>query len=143
MFFINSVHLSGYLGCDPELKKMESGDKKISICTFTIGVHRIYAKKGEQNSDFFKITTFNKQAEFAAKYLQKGRKIIVEGTLKQDRYQGEDGKTRYAVSINANKIEFCDTKHEENEIADTAAYVSSFTDFSGLEGADFQTESFQ
>lgn len=140
---MNHVAISGFLGCNPELKKMESGDKKISICTFTIGVHRIYAKKGEQNSDFFKITTFNKQAEFAAKYLQKGRKIIVEGTLKQDRYQGEDGKTRYAVSINANKIEFCDTKHEENEIADTAAYISSFTDFSGLESADFQTESFQ
>ena len=140
---MNSVHLSGYLGCDPDLKRMENGDKKTSVCTFTLGVRRIYAKQGEQNSDFFRITTFNKQAEFAAKYLQKGRKIIVEGTLKQDRYQGEDGKTRYGVSINANKIEFCDTKHEENEIDDMAAYVSSYMDVSGLEGADFQTGSLQ
>ena len=140
---MNHVSISGYLGCNPELKRMENGDKKTSVCTFTIGVRRIYAKQGEQNSDFFRITTFNKQAEFAAKYLQKGRKIIVEGTLKQDRYQGEDGKTRYGVSINANKIEFCDTKHEENEVDDMAAYVSRYMDVSGLEGADFQTGSFQ
>lgn len=140
---MNNCQLSGFLGCNPELKRMETGGKKLSVCTFTLGVRRIYAKQGEQNSDFFRITTFNKQAEFAAKYLQKGRKIIVEGTLKQDRYQGEDGKTRYGVSINANKIEFCDTKHEENEVDDMAAYVSSYMDVSGLEGADFQTGSLQ
>lgn len=143
MFFINLVEISGYLGSDPELKKYETGGKKLSVATFSIGVRRIYVKKGEQNADFFKVACFNKQAEFVAKYLQKGRKVIVTGSLKQDRFQGEDGKTKYTVQINAQTIEFCDTKHEENEIADPAAYVSSFMDVSGLEGADFQSESAQ
>ena len=138
---MNNCQLSGFLGCDPELKRMETGGKKLSVCTFTIGVRRIYAKKGEQNSDFFRVTCFNKQAEFVAKYLSKGRKVIIEGTLKQDRYQDTDGKTKYSVTINANKVEFCDTKHEENDI-DSAAYISSSMDISGLEGADFQTECF-
>lgn len=138
---MNNCQLSGYMGCDPDLKRLETGDKKTAICTFSIGVRRIYAKKGEQNVDFFRVTCFNKQAEYVAKYLSKGRKIIVEGTLKQDRYQDAEGKTKYSVSINANKIEICDNKHEENN-TDSAAYISSSMDISGLEGADFQTECF-
>lgn len=140
---MNCIQISGFLASDPELKKYETGDKKLSVATFSIGVKRIYARKGESSSDFFKVACFNKQAEFVAKYLQKGRKVIVTGSLKQDRFQGEDGKTKYTVQINAQTVEFCDTKHEENDIADPAAYVSSFMDVSGLEGADFQSESAQ
>lgn len=140
---MNCIQISGFLASEPELKKYEIGGKKLSVATFSIGVRRIYVKKGEQNADFFKVACFNKQAEFVAKYLQKGRKVIVTGSLKQDRFKDDDGKNKYVVQINAQTVEFCDTKHEENDIADPAAYVSSFMDVSGLEGADFQSESVQ
>lgn len=134
---INRYICSGRLSTDPELKKTINGDKTTSICKFNIAVNGL----GSKRASFFQVTCFNKQAEFVAKYLQKGRKIMLEGCLDQNRYKDEEGKNRSIVSIIVQTIVVCDSKHEENEIHDTAAYISSFVDTSGLEGADFQSES--
>jgi single-strand DNA-binding protein len=137
---MNHVSLSGYISSEPKTERRESGGKKTVITKFVLAVKRIYAKKGEPNADFIGITCFNKQAEFVEKYLQKGRKVIVEGAIRADRYKDKDGVTKYTVSINAQMIEPCDGKRDENEIQDTAAYVSSYMDISGLEGADYYAE---
>lgn len=134
---INRYICSGRLSTDPDLKKTIKGEKETVTCRFNIAVNGVYAKQ----ASFFQVTCFGKQAEFVAKYLQKGRKIMLEGALQQSRYKDENGKYCSNVGIIAQSIVFCDTKHEENEIADPAAYVSSFMDVSGLEGAEYQGES--
>lgn len=133
---INRFICSGRLSSSPDLKKIIKGDKETVTCKFNLAVNGIYSKQ----ASFFQVTCFNKQAEFVAKFLQKGRRIMLEGALQQSRYKDENGKYCSNVGIIAQTIMACDSKHEENEIQDTAAYVSSSMDISGLEGADFYLE---
>lgn len=138
---MNRVALSGYLYTEPSTEKREIGDKKYIFCEFGLAVQRDYHKEGKPTADYIWIRTLNKQAEFCQKFLSKGRKAIVEGSIKVDKWKDAKDKWVYRQYIEAQRIEVCDSKHIENELSDTGSYISSNIDVSGLEGADFQTES--
>lgn len=101
---LNSVNVMGNLTRDPELKYTQSGK---SVCNLSIANNRIYTKNGEKVTEvsYFDIEVWGVVAENCSKYLTKGRGIIVEGRLKQDRWE-KDGKTQSKVKISANSIHF-------------------------------------
>ena len=101
---LNSVNIMGNLTKDPELKYTQSGK---SVCSLSIASNRIYTKNNEKVSEvsYFDVEVWGAIAENCAKYLSKGRGIIVEGRLKQDRWE-KDGKTQSKVRIVANSIHF-------------------------------------
>jgi single-strand DNA-binding protein len=101
---LNSVNMMGNLTRDPELKYTNSGK---SVCNLSIANNRVYTKNGEKVAEvsYFDIEVWGAVAENCAKYLGKGSGIIVEGRLKQDRWEKE-GKTQSRVRIAANSIHF-------------------------------------
>jgi single-strand DNA-binding protein len=101
---LNSVNVMGNLTRDPELKSMPSGT---NVCRLSIANNRIYVKNGEKVTEvsYFDVDVWGKVADNCAKYLKKGNGIIVEGRLRQDRWE-KDGKTQSKVSITANNIHF-------------------------------------
>jgi len=101
---LNSVNIMGNLTRDPELKYTNSGR---SVCNLSIANNRVYTKNGEKVTEvsYFDIEVWAKVAENCAKYLTKGSGIIVEGRLRQDRWE-KDGKTQSRVRIVANNIHF-------------------------------------
>lgn len=101
---LNSVNIMGNLTRDPELKYTNSGR---SVCNLSIANNRVYTKNGEKITEvsYFDIEVWGVIAENCAKYLSKGSGIIVEGRLKQDRWE-KDGKTQSRVRIAANNIHF-------------------------------------
>ena len=101
---LNSVNIMGNLTRDPELKTIPSGK---SVCSLSIANNRIYSKNGERVTEvsYFDIEVWGAVAENCAKYLKKGSGIIVEGRLRQDRWE-KDGKTQSRVRITANNIHF-------------------------------------
>ena len=90
---MNSVHLIGRLATDVDLKEIEGGSK---VSSFILAVDR-----NAEEADFFRIKAWNSQAEAAGDHLGKGRRIAVEGSLRQDVYE-KDGEERKAVSVVAN-----------------------------------------
>lgn len=106
---MNLVILMGRLTKDPEIRISQGGD--VTIGTFSIAVDRRLKK---DVTDFFNCVTFNKNAEFAEKYLRKGTKIVVEGEIQIDKYE-KDGVTKYATKIIANHIEFAESKKTNEE----------------------------
>ena len=120
---LNSVNIMGNLTRDPELKYTPSGK---SVCSLSIANNRIYTKNGEKVSEvsYFDVEVWGLVAENCAKYLTKGRGIIVEGRLKQDRWE-KDGKTQSRVRISANSVHFLPGKREatpgQAPVADTVA----------------------
>lgn len=108
---MNVVILAGNLVRDPEKSYSTGG---MAITRFTIAVNRGYGKKteGGQDADFIRITCFDKRAEFAEKYLTKGRKVGVEARVQTGSYQGKDGNTVYTTDFIANNIEFLDSKRD-------------------------------
>ena len=101
---LNSVNIMGNLTRDPELKYTNSGR---SVCNISIANNRVYNKNGERVTEvsYFDIEVWGTVAENCSKYLTKGSGIIVEGRLKQDRWE-KDGKTQSRVRIAANSIHF-------------------------------------
>lgn len=101
---LNSVNIMGNLTRDPELKYTPSGK---SVCSLSIANNRVYTSNGQKVSEvsYFDVEVWGVVAENCAKYLAKGNGIIVEGRLKQDRWE-KDGKTQSRVRITANNVHF-------------------------------------
>ncbi|MDD3374501.1 MAG: single-stranded DNA-binding protein [Candidatus Omnitrophica bacterium] len=110
---LNSVNIMGNLTRDPELKYIPSGK---AVCSISIANNRFYSKGDEKvkETSFFDVEVWGAVAENCAKYLTKGSGIIVEGRLKQDRWE-KDGKTQSRVRIAANSIHFMPKKSSDQQ----------------------------
>jgi len=105
---LNSVNIMGNLTRDPEMKYTPSGK---AVCSLSLANNRIYTSNGEKVTEvsYFDVEVWGAVAENCAKYLTKGSGIIVEGRLKQDRWE-KDGKTQSKVRITANSVHFMPKK---------------------------------
>lgn len=105
---MNKVFLIGNLTRDPELSTTNSG---VSVCRMSIAVSRRFANQdGTRETDFFNITAWRSIAEICSKYLNKGSKIAVLGSIQNRSYE-QDGVKRYTSDIIADEIEFLSSKN--------------------------------
>lgn len=101
---MNKAMLIGNLASDPETSTTQSG---ISKCTFRLAVQRKFAnQQGVKEADFLPIVCWRQTAELCARYLAKGRKVAVEGTIQTRSYDAQDGSKRYITEIVADNVEF-------------------------------------
>ena len=99
---MNKVILVGNLTRDPELSETPSG---VAVCRFAIAVSRDYANAdGTREADFFNITVWRSRAENCGKYLKKGSKVAVVGSLQTRSYEDKDGIKRNVTDIVANTL---------------------------------------
>ena len=105
---MNKVFLIGNLTKDPELSQTNSG---ISFCRFTLAVPRRFQNSaGERETDFLNVIVWRGQAENCHKYLKKGSKASVLGSIQTSNYEAQDGTRRYVTDIVADEVEFLTTK---------------------------------
>ncbi|MDO8675085.1 MAG: single-stranded DNA-binding protein [Candidatus Omnitrophota bacterium] len=116
---LNSVNIMGNLTRDPEMKYIPSGK---AVCGLSIANNRVYTKNGEKVTEvsYFDVDVWGPAAENCSKYLTKGSGIIVEGRLRQDRWEKE-GKTQSRVRITANAVHFLSKKQNNTAGPDPAA----------------------
>jgi single-strand DNA-binding protein len=96
---VNSVALTGNLCTDVDLKEL-AGEKRVA--SFLLAVDR-FGKDG--GADFVRVSVWDRQAEVCAQYLNKGKRVGVDGRLRSRSWE-EDGKRRSAVEVVANRVEF-------------------------------------
>lgn len=100
---MNKVFLIGNLTRDPELTTTNSG---VQMCRFGIAVNRSFANAdGVRETDFFNITAWRGNAERCGKYLHKGNKVAITGTIQMRNYES-NGEKRTSVDIIVEDIEF-------------------------------------
>ena len=105
---MNKVILVGNLTRDPELTETSSG---IAVCRFAIAVSRDYANaEGTRETDFFNITVWRGRAENCGKYLKKGNKVAIVGSLQTRTYEDKDGIKRNVTDVVASEVEFLTPK---------------------------------
>ncbi len=100
---INRVVLVGRLTKDAELKYTGGG---MAICEFSVAVNSS-RKQGDEwvdEANFFDVTLFGRQGEAVQRYLTKGQQVGVDGRLKQDRWQNQEGQNRSKVGIIADNV---------------------------------------
>ncbi len=99
---MNLCILTSNLGNDPEVFYSSDGDP---IASFNLAF-----KSGKDKTSWIKVTAFKKTAEVCEKYLHKGAKIIINGSLQQDKWgETDNGEKRSAMKVIANRIEFIKT----------------------------------
>ena len=101
---INKVVLVGRLTRDAEQSYTQSG---FALLKFGLAVNR-RRKQGEQwveEANFFDVTVWGRQGEAIASYMTKGKQVGVEGQLRQERWEAQDGSKRSKVTIEANNIQ--------------------------------------
>jgi len=122
---MNKAIFTGRLGADPELRYTTTG---IPVCTFNLAVDRPKPKDGEGGTDWPTIVAWRHKAEFAAKYLTKGRKILVVATVRTRVTEDSSGKKRKITEFWAEEIEFCDSK-PQNSTAGASTHQDDQSDY--------------
>ena len=107
---MNKVILIGNLANDPAARTTQSG---ISQSTFRIAVQRRFAnQQGVREADFFTIIAWRQTADFCNRYLSKGRRVAVEGSIQNRSYDAQDGSKRYVTEIIAENVEALGSRDE-------------------------------
>lgn len=110
---MNKVFLIGNLTRDPELSQTPTG---VSVCRLSIAVGRRFSNaEGGRETDFFNVTAWRGNAENCAKFLKKGNKVAVAGSIQVRNYERQDGSKGTAVDIVADEVEFLTSRNDSGE----------------------------
>ena len=102
---INKVILVGNLGNDPDVKYTQSGMAITRISLATTSVRKDKDGNQQERTEWHRVVFFGKLGEIAGEYLRKGSTVYVEGSLKYDKYTGQDGAEKYSTDIVANEMQ--------------------------------------
>ena len=119
---MNKAVLIGNLTKEPESKATANG---VAVCNFTVAVQRRFMQNGERQADFIPVVAWRGLADTCIKYLHKGSKVAVSGTIQTRSYDAQDGSKRYVTEIVADEVQFLDNKQASAEPA--AEEIPGFT----------------
>lgn len=104
---------AGNVTKDPEIYTTQGGVKRAN---FTLAINRRFANaQGNREADFLPIVAWRQLADFVEKYVTKGKKLGVTGTVQVRSYDAQDGTKRYVTEIVADNIEFVGPKEEDRQ----------------------------
>lgn len=109
---MNKLFIIGNLTRDPEMRSTSTGD---SVCSFTVAVNRrraSNAEAGQPEADFFRVSAWRQLGENCNRYLAKGRKVAVVGSVRVSTYTAQDGATRASLEVTADDVEFLSPRGE-------------------------------
>ena len=112
----NKVILIGNLTRDPEMRYTPQGT---SVCNFGLAVNRKYKQADDAKEEvmFINIVVFGKQADTCGQYLNKGSSALIEGRLKENRWETEDGQKRSKHEIVAQSVRFLSRRQDSSGMA--------------------------
>ena len=111
---MNMLHIIGNLTANPKSWIVNSQKGASTVCEFTIAANRM--SRGKETTEFFRVTVWNKQADNCMKYLKKGRKVHVTGSVTASAYLASDGTPRASLEIqDLKELEFLDCGRRQED----------------------------
>lgn len=108
MASLNKIMLIGNVGSDPEMRYSPNGK---AVTSFRMATNYRYAgSDGErrEETEWFRVSVWGRQAESCNQFLSKGKRIYVEGRLRSRSWEGQDGQMRTSLEVSANRVIFLD-----------------------------------
>jgi single-strand DNA-binding protein len=132
---INKVILVGHLGKDPELRYLDGG---VSVASFPLATSETFNKDGRkvEQTEWHNIVMWRGLADVAAKYLQKGKLVYIEGKLRTRTFEDKEGNKKYTTEIIAENFTLLGRKTDfESDVAPrpVSKIDTSLTDLEGSE----------
>ena len=106
---MNKMLVIGNLGRDPEMRYTPSGQAVTNFSVATSYKYTTADGESREETEWFNVSVWGRQAESCNQYLSKGRKVYVEGRLRSRTYETRDGQTRFSNEINATDVRFIDS----------------------------------
>ena len=108
MASLNKIMLIGNVGSDPEMRYTPNGKAVTSFRMVTN--YRYVGSDGErrEETEWFRVSVWGKQAESCNQFLSKGKRVFVEGRLRSRSWEGQDGQMRTSLEVSANRVIFLD-----------------------------------
>lgn len=108
---LNTCIVAGRLTANPELKHTPNN---VAVATFTVAVDRDFKDRdGNRATDFIPVVAWRNTAEFASRYLEKGRLVMVSGRIQVRNYTDNNNVKHYITEIIADNLYFADSKRPE------------------------------
>jgi single-strand DNA-binding protein len=101
---MNKLTIIGNLVADPEKRVTQAGK---DVCTFRVAVNR----RGSDQADFFRVSAWGELGNNCAKYLEKGKKVAVVGSVSVSTYTNKNGEAAANLEVMAQDVEFLTPKH--------------------------------
>ena len=109
---MNKLMIIGCLGDDPTMRMLPDGT---AVCSFNVAVS---GKGKDKTTTWFRVTTWRQLAENCNRFLEKGRKVAVVGSVSLSTYTKKDGTGGASLEVNADQVEFLSPKSENSEKTD-------------------------
>jgi single-strand DNA-binding protein len=108
MASLNKIMLIGNVGSDPEMRYTPNGK---AVTSFRMATNRRYTTssgESKEETEWFRVNVWGKQAESCNQFLSKGKRVYVEGRLRSQNWEGQDGQMRTSLEVSANRVIFLD-----------------------------------
>jgi single-strand DNA-binding protein len=108
MASLNKIMLIGNVGSDPEMRYTPNGK---AVTSFRMATnYRYVGPDGErrEETEWFRVSVWGRQAESCNQFLSKGKRVYVEGRLHSRNWEGQDGQMRTSLEVSANRVIFLD-----------------------------------
>lgn len=117
---INKVILVGNLGNDPETRYTQGGMAITKISLATTSVRKDKEGNTQERTEWHRVTFFGKLGEIAGEYLRKGSQCYIEGSIRYDKYTGQDGVEKYSTDIIADEMQMLGSRGDSGGGGDRA-----------------------
>lgn len=122
---MNQLTIIGNLTHDPESRTTQDGK---TVCNFTVAVNRRKTQNNQNpEADFFRIAAWHQMGENCQKYLTKGKKVSVIGSVSVHAYQAQDGTPKANMEVIAKEIEFLSPKDSTDNSGSTESAQPNMT----------------
>jgi len=142
---MNIVHLSGGFTKDPELREISTGERTTKVVNFVLASSRKFKKKdgtSDEETTFVNCEAWDSGAETIAKWFNKGDQIIINGSLKNERWEDKEGNKRSRDKVRVSSFEFPPrgkkfSQEGENETSSSSNKTESVSPATGEESVPF------
>ncbi|PKL40673.1 MAG: single-stranded DNA-binding protein [Spirochaetae bacterium HGW-Spirochaetae-1] len=104
--------VEGFVTQDPTLKKTKTGK---SVCNFSLAVNHFTKADSDPKVSYIDVETWDKVAEICSDNVSKGRRVMVIGPIRQDRWDGKDGKIQSKIKIVGSEVRFLEPFKKKEE----------------------------
>lgn len=107
---MNNVSLIGRITADPDVKNSSNGKP---LCHFTLAVDRAFKREGQPDADFIRCIAFDKTADIMSRYVHKGDRLGVSGSIQTGSYTDKDGKKVYTTDVLVQRLDLLEPKRQQ------------------------------
>ncbi len=101
-----NAQVEGFVTHEPVLRETRTGK---SVCNFSLAVNHYAGSDDEPRVSYVDVETWEKLAKVCAEGITKGKRIMIFGNLRQDRWEGKDGKLQSKIKVVGNRVRFLES----------------------------------